>query len=56
MPVGAYSQDLLTRIYNVHWDEVGGGLAVEFGDKAGAPPGPPPEPPSARRPQLKKLG
>jgi len=34
---GAWSQDILTRIYNVEW----GGLAVEFGDKdkdADAPP------------------
>jgi hypothetical protein len=30
----AYSQDVLTRIYNVHW---AGGLAVEFGDKAEGP-------------------
>jgi len=54
MAVGPYSQDALTRIYNVHWDEPG--LAVEFGDKADGPPGPAPVPASARRPQLKKPG
>jgi hypothetical protein len=27
----ALDQDFLTRVVNVHW---GGGLAVEFGDKA----------------------
>lgn len=36
---GPYSQDVLTRIYNVHWDEEG--LAVEFGDKDQDPPEPP---------------
>jgi hypothetical protein len=28
MPVGSYSPDVLTRIFNVHWM---GGLAVIFG-------------------------
>jgi hypothetical protein len=33
---GPYSQDILTRIYNVQW---AGGLAVEFGDNdKDAPP------------------
>jgi hypothetical protein len=52
MLIGPYSQDLLTRIYNVSWGELGG-LAVEFGDKA---EGPPPAPAPARRPQIKKPG
>lgn len=33
---GPYSQDVLTRIVNANW---GGGLAVEFGDKAEDAPG-----------------
>jgi hypothetical protein len=39
--IGPYSQDLLTRIYNVQW---GSGLAVEFGNKAEDAPEPPPVP------------
>lgn len=35
MPVGPYSQDALTRIYNVHW-----GLAAQQGLLAEYPPGP----------------
>jgi len=46
--VGPYSQDVLTRIYNVQWE---GGLAVEFGDKDGPPMPPDPLPTS---PLLKK--
>lgn len=38
MPVGPYSQDVLTRIYNVQWK---GGLAVDFGDKDKDAPEPP---------------
>jgi hypothetical protein len=48
---GPYSQDVLTRIFNVHW---AAGLAVEFGDKAKDAPGM--EPPSARLIQIKKRG
>jgi hypothetical protein len=35
--IAAWAQDILTRIYNVHW----GGLAVEFGDKDKDAPEPP---------------
>jgi hypothetical protein len=34
--MGAWAQDILTRIFNVHWET---GLAVEFGDKAEDAPG-----------------
>jgi hypothetical protein len=40
-PIGPYSQDVLTSIYNVHW---AGGLAVEFGDKDQDPPESPESP------------
>lgn len=35
--MAALAQDILTRIINVHW---GGGLAVEFGNKAEDAPKP----------------
>jgi hypothetical protein len=44
--IAAWAQDILTRIFNVHWE---GGLAVEFGDKDQDAPAAPaaPEPPTA---------
>lgn len=36
--LGALDLDFLTRIVDVHWE--GGGLAVEFGDKAEDAPKP----------------
>jgi hypothetical protein len=45
--IAAWAQDMLTRVYKVHWEE--SGLAVEFGDKALDPPGHTDEPsPSLR--------